>query len=309
MAVFYNTDQLPAFNNAVITIGTFDGVHHGHRQILEEVAQHAIAMKGESIVLTFEPHPRKLLFPEQSLKLLTPLEEKLKLIIATGVEHVVVVPFTKKFSELSAQQYVEDFLVKKFQPKSIIIGYDHHFGHDRTGNIELLRQLQDKYRYEVTEIPAQLIEQATVSSTKIRNALLDGKVEEAAHMLDRIYSLKGTVIEGAKLGRTLGYPTANMRPLDNDQLIPANGIYAVRVQVTGKLYGGMMSIGFNPTVTDKKTVHLEVNIFNFNSTIYGEEIKVQFVAYLRAEEKFNSLDALKEQLHRDKTDSLRILKA
>jgi len=309
MAIFYDIDHLPEFRTPVLTIGTFDGVHHGHKMILAEVAKHAQEVEGESIVITFEPHPRKLLFPEQSLKLITPLEDKLRLISENGIRHIVVVRFTKAFSDLSAREYIENFLVKKFRPESIIIGYDHHFGHDRTGNINLLKEYQQEFNYKVSEIPAQLIDEAAVSSTKIRNALLEGKVDDAAHMLGRHYSLKGLVIQGARLGRTIGYPTANLSPTDADQLIPANGIYAVQVRHQGRLYGGMLSIGFNPTVTDEKRLHIEVNIFDFNATIYGDTIELIFIKWLREEVKFDSLEALKEQLASDKLASLKALEA
>jgi len=304
MAVFYNIEHLPDFNNPVLTIGTFDGVHYGHKTILQEVVTHAHQVDGESIVITFEPHPRKLLFPNQPLRLITPLEEKLKLIEATGIRHIVVAPFTKEFSQLSAREYISQFLVKRFHPQTIIIGYDHHFGHDRTGDINLLKDLQDEFHYKVIEIPPQLIDEATVSSTKIRNALNEGRVHDAAHMLERSYTLNGRVIEGRKIGRTIGYPTANLQPLDFDQLIPANGIYAVRVTYNGQSFGGMLSIGFNPTVTNEKKLHIEVNIFDFDETIYGEVIEISFVKWLRAEEKFASLEELKQQLALDKENAL-----
>jgi riboflavin kinase / FMN adenylyltransferase len=307
MAVFYSTASLPAFHKPVITIGTFDGVHHGHRMILREVVAHATEVGGESIVITFEPHPRKLLFPDQPLKLITPLEEKLRLLTESGIQHVVVVPFTKAFSEFSAQEYVAQFLVAKFRPHSIIIGYDHHFGHDRTGNIALLQQLSQQLDYSVFEIPAQLIDEAAVSSTKIRNALLQGAVEEAAHMLGRNYSLQGKVIEGKKLGRTIGYPTANLQPLDFDQLVPANGIYAVQVLYKDRKFGGMLSIGFNPTVSDEQKRHIEVNIFDFDEMIYREVVELIFLKWLRSEQKFQSMEELTQALAADKAASLAVL--
>ncbi|RYZ52163.1 MAG: bifunctional riboflavin kinase/FAD synthetase [Sphingobacteriales bacterium] len=307
MAIFYDTDQLPEFQKAVLTIGTFDGVHQGHKQILEEVVLHARQVNGTSIVITFEPHPRKLLFPGQSLGLLTPLEQKLDLITAAGIENIIVAPFTLEFSRLSAEQYIEAFVVDKVHPETIIIGYDHHFGHDRAGNIGLLRAFQEKFGYHVLEIPAQLIDQAAVSSTKIRKALNTGKVEHAAVMLGRNYSMKGVVIEGAQLGRTLGYPTANLELIDPDQLIPAIGIYAVRVNWKGGVYNAMMSIGYNPTVSDAQKLNLEIHLFRFHENIYGEELEVFFVARLRNEEKFPSVEALREQLHKDKAAALALL--
>lgn len=307
MAVFYNTDNLPEFKNAVVTIGTFDGVHLGHRVILQEVVKHAKEINGESVLLTFEPHPRKLLFPDQSLKLLTPLDEKIKLIQSEGIENIVVVPFTNAFANLSADEYIQDFLVRLFKPHGIVIGYDHHFGHDRKGNINLLKQEATKYHYSVFEIPAQLIDEAAVSSTKIRNALNEGHVTEAAHMLGYNYTMKGTVQKGAQLGRTINYPTANLLPSSEDQLIPARGVYAIKVNYNGIAYKAMLNIGFRPTVSNELKLHIEAHIFDFNGDIYGKEIELEFIERLRDEQKFASLDELKAQLGKDKEAAQRIL--
>ncbi len=307
MAIFFDINSLPAFKKAAITIGTFDGVHHGHKAILQQLVTHAKETGGESILLTFEPHPRKLLFPEQPLKLLTPLADKIELIQHEGVEHIVVVPFTKDFAALSSEAYIEDFLVKRFHPESIIIGYDHHFGHDRKGNIHMLKANADRLGFKVFEISAQLIEEAAVSSTKIRKALQEGHVEEAAKMLDRNYSIKGKVVKGAQLGRTIGFPTANMAPLSEDQIIPANGVYAVKVWVDGIDHNAMLNIGIRPTVSNDLKLHIEAHLFNFNEDIYGKTINLEFIARLRNEEKFPSLDALKEQLQKDKEQTLTLL--
>ncbi|PQJ08892.1 riboflavin biosynthesis protein RibF [Flavipsychrobacter stenotrophus] len=309
MAVFHNIDNLPSFNNAVLTIGTFDGVHQGHRVILKEVVVHAAKVGGESVLITFDPHPRKLLFPDQPLGIITPLEEKERLLHEAGIAHIIVVPFTQEFAHLSAREYVEEFLVGKFKPHSIVIGYDHHFGHDRKGNIDMLKEYAPVYNYQMIEIPAQLIEAAAVSSTRIRNAIKEGRVEDAAHMLARDYSLKGTVVHGNKLGRTIGYPTANLQLLDNEQIMPAIGVYAIRARYKGVLYGAMMSIGYNPTVTDKKEVRIEANLFDFDMDIYGDELEIIFVKRLRNEQKFDSLEALVEQIHQDKRDTLEVLGA
>lgn len=307
MAVFFNIHELPEFRNAVLTVGTFDGVHKGHRAILQEVVNHARNVNGESVLLTFEPHPRKLLFPDQPLGIITPLHQKLELIIEAGIQHVVVVPFTREFANLSAREYIANFMVGIFHPHSIIIGYDHRFWHDRKGDIRLLEKQEQDYQYELIEIPAQLIDDATVSSTKIRHAITDGRMEEAAHMLGRNYSFRGKVMHGNKLGRTLGYPTANLEPEDKEQIIPARGIYAVQATHNGTRYNGMMSIGYNPTVTDKKELKIEVNLFDFDKEIYGEALEIFFVKKLRDEQKFESLEALKEQLHKDKEESLKLM--
>ena len=307
MAVFTDINNLPSFRNAVLTAGTFDGVHLGHWAILQEVVRHAREVNGESILITFDPHPRKLLFPDQPLGIITPLEQKISLIQERGIDHVVVVPFTREFANLSAAQYIEDFLVHRFHPHSIVIGYDHRFGHDRKGNIQLLQEFATANQYHVTEIPAQLIDAASVSSTRIRKALNDGQVGEATHMLGRAYAVRGLVVHGNKLGRTIGYPTANLQPLDPEQLVPGIGIYAIRAEHKGTRYDGMLSIGYNPTVTDKKEIKIEANLFDFDKDIYGDVLEIQFIRKLRDEQKFPSLEALMQQLHQDKKDTLAVL--
>jgi riboflavin kinase/FMN adenylyltransferase len=307
MGVFFDIKHLPVFKNAVVTVGTFDGVHLGHKTILREVVAHARNVQGESVLVTFDPHPRKLLFPDQPLGIITPLSHKIELVMAEGIEHVVVVPFTKEFSMLTAQEYIARFLIGIFHPHSIIIGYDHHFGHDRKGNLKMLEEYAEEYNYQLIEIPPRLIEEAAISSTKIRKALETGRVDEAAAMLGRNYSIKGTVMHGNKLGRTLGYPTANLEPLDNDQVIPAIGIYAITAMYSGNEYNGMLSIGYNPTVTDKKELRIEANLFDFSADIYDEPLELFFVQRLRDEQKFSSLDDLIQQLHRDKEDTMTVL--
>lgn len=308
MALFFDTGHLPGFKNAVVTIGTFDGVHLGHQKILQTVIDEARAVQGESMVITFDPHPRKLLFPEKELKILTPLQEKLALISSIGIHHIVVVPFTKEFSSLSAQQYIQDFLIGKFHPHTIVIGYDHHFGNDRKGNIRLLEKEQTVYGYKLIEIPEQVVDEASISSTKIRNALLNGNVQESAAMMGRYYRIKGTVIKGNQLGRTIGYPTANLRLLDENQLLPAIGIYCVQVRYGNFLYGGMLSIGHNPTVTQEKSIKIEVHIFEFHKEIYGEEIELVFIDKMRNEEKFSSVEELKMQLKKDEVAAREVLR-
>lgn len=307
MAVYTNIEDLPKFRNAVITIGTFDGVHHGHRTILQKVVNHAREVNGESVLITFEPHPRKILFPDKPLKLITPLDEKLRLLTGAGIENIVVVPFTRDFSNLSANEYISHFLVKYFQPESIVIGHDHHFGHDRSGNIDLLQDLSGRYGYRVYEIPAQLIDDAAVSSTKIRDAINKGNVEDATEMLERYFSITGDVVQGAKLGRTIGYPTANIQPADPDQLIPVKGVYAVLAEVKGETFQAMLNIGNRPTVTSELKQHIEAHIFNFTEDIYNCPLKISFVKRIRNEEKFASIDDLKRQLDKDKETALQIL--
>jgi riboflavin kinase/FMN adenylyltransferase len=275
-------------------------VHNGHKAIINEVVNHANNVGGESVLLTFEPHPRKLLHPDQPLGIITPLHQKLRLINEAGIKHIVIVPFTEVFAHQSPQTYIKEFLIDKFHPHSIVIGYDHRFGHSRAGNIEMLKQYAIPYNYKLKEIHEQLIAQAVVSSTKIRNAIKEGNVEDAALMLGRSYTMKATVIHGNKLGRTIGYPTANLQPNETDQVIPAVGIYAIHAQYHNNSYNGMLSIGYNPTVSDGTELRIEANLFDFDKQIYGSQIEISFEKKLRDEEKFPSLDALKEQLHKDK---------
>ncbi len=305
MGVFSDIHHLPEFRNAVVTIGTFDGVHLGHREILKEVVNYAKLVNGESVLITFDPHPRKLLFPNQPLGLLTPLATKIKLILDAGIEHIVVMPFTKEFAQKTANEYIINFISGLFHPHNIIIGYDHRFGNDRKGDINLLKQFGPSLGYEVKEIPAQLIDDAAISSTKIRNYLILGQISNANKMLGRFYSLAGIVVHGNKLGRTIGYPTANIKPNDSDQLLPALGIYAIKVIHNNITYAGMLNIGYNPTVTDKKELRIEANIFDFNKDIYGQNLEILFIEKTRNEIKFATLNELKEQLHQDKMDAIR----
>ena len=308
MAVFTDLQDVPAFRNAALTIGTFDGVHLGHCSILQEVRRHAAESGGESVLITFEPHPRRVLFPHQPLKLLTPLHQKLSLITAQGIDHVVVAPFSPEFARLSADAYIRDFLVHHFRPHSIVIGYDHRFGHDRSGDIALLRRYETQFHYRTYEIPARLIADAAVSSTKIRNALLAGQVQDAARMLGRPYSLCGRVVRGAQLGRTIGYPTANLQALEPDQLLPATGVYAVQVRHQGLWHPAMLNIGYRPTVDGNSTqLHIEAHLFDFMGDLYDASLELSFVARLRDEQRFDGLDALKAQLYRDEQQARSLL--
>ncbi len=303
--VFHFTDVLPEFRNAVITIGSFDGVHHGHKKILKELSRAAKAINGESVLITFDPHPRKVINPEVSLGLLCTPEEKYKLIIDEGIDHIVVVPFSRDFSMQHAEAYIQDFLIKYFNPRKIVIGYDHKFGHSREGDIHLLKKvLRDVV---VEEIAPQLIDDAAVSSTKIRHALGRGQVREAGDMLERYYTLTGHVVQGRQLGRTIGYPTANLSINNTDVLIPAQGVYAVMVEYDEQAYKGMLNIGTNPTVSSEQQLSCEVHIFDFEENIYGRNLTVYFIEHMRPEEKFNGLDALTAQLKKDEAHARQLL--
>jgi riboflavin kinase / FMN adenylyltransferase len=313
MQVHYDIDQLPAFRNAIITIGTFDGVHMGHRQIIDKLKTEASAQNGESVIITFHPHPRKVVNSAiLGIRLLNTLQERTDLLRAHGIDHLVVVPFTEVFANQPAQDYIADFLVKRFNPHTIIIGYDHRFGRDRLGDYRLLEKMAPVYNYRLKEIPKHILEDISISSTNIREAILHNDMDRANKLLGYDFFFSGVVVHGDKLGRQLGYPTANLKITEDDKIIPANGIYAVYAEPepgedTGtKRYKGMMSIGFRPTVDGKKRV-VEVNIFNFSKEIYDQTLKVTVKKYLREEIKFDGLESLVKQIDQDKLDSLKVL--
>jgi len=308
MNVFFGLDQLPKFHHAVVTIGTFDGVHLGHQVILESLKQRAASIQGETVIITFEPHPRFVISPnQQAISLLNTLDEKIENLWIAGIDNVVIVEFTKAFAALEATDYIKHFLVEKFNPHTIIIGYDHQFGKNRQGNFQLLESMKHTYHFALEEIPMQLIAQNKISSTQIREALQSGDVRKAALYLGKKYSIQGTVIEGRKQGRTLGYPTANLHIEEPFKLIPAQGVYAVYASVGEQLFKGMLNIGTNPTFTDHNQVHIEVHIFNFDQNIYGEKVKLIFVEKMRDEIKFESLAQLIEALDADKQHALNLL--
>jgi riboflavin kinase/FMN adenylyltransferase len=306
MQVHRSFENLPAFKNAVITIGTFDGVHEGHKQIIDALVAEAHAIQGESVIITFNPHPRKVIKPDTPLQLINTLDEKIELLAQTGIDHLVVVPFTKEFSDQSAEQYIEEFLVGKFHPHSIIIGYDHHFGRERKGNFKLLEDRATDYNYKLLEIPKHVLDHIAVSSTKIRKALLESKVETANKLLGYNFFFEGLVVEGDKLGRQLGYPTANLIYTDKEKIHLGHGVYAVYVAIDGVRKKGMLSIGNRPTLVDSDE-RVEVNIFDWSEEIYGTTIQISVKKFLRSQEKYNSLDELIQQLHKDKENSLAAL--
>lgn len=305
MQVHTHTDQLPVFKNAVVTIGTFDGVHTGHQQIITQLKEEAHAINGETVIITFHPHPRKVV-SHKEVFILNTLQEKIELLREKGIDHLVVVPFDEKFAAQSANEYVEHFLFEKFHPHTVIIGYDHKFGHGRSGDYHLLEDFGKQLGFLVKEIPEHVLNNITVSSTKIREALLNSDIETANNYLGYDYFFEGLVVEGNKLGRTLGYPTANLQIETPEKLIPGNGVYAVIALVEQSTYKAMMNIGVRPTVDGKKRM-IEVNLFDFNHDIYGKTLRVYVKKYLRGEVKFNGLEELKNQLGIDKESALRVL--
>lgn len=310
MQVHRNLEELPKFRRAVVTIGTFDGVHLGHQQIIRQMKAEALLTDGETVIITFYPHPRSVIRGRDKgeILLLNSLEEKIDLLAKHGVDHLVVVPFTEAFAAMDARTYVSDFLVNRFHPAVLIIGYDHRFGNNRSGDYKLLEQLGPDFGFRVIEIPEHVLHTVTISSTRIRQALLAGQLEEANENLGYAYQLSGTVVEGNKRGRTIGFPTANLDPEDPKKLIPADGVYAVTLTIRGRkgVYKGMMNIGYRPTV-DGKTRTIEVNIFHFSEMIYGEVLEVTMCKHLRSEQKFASLEALKAQLAADRILAMTVL--
>jgi riboflavin kinase/FMN adenylyltransferase len=306
MQVHRSIDQLPRFKNSVITIGTFDGVHEGHQQIIEALKAEARAVNGEAVIITFDPHPRMIVHPHTHLHLINTLEEKIELLSRTGIDHLVVVPFTKEFSDQSAEAYIEHFLIGKFHPHSIIIGYDHHFGHDRKGNFRLLENNAAHFQYKLLEIPKHVLDSIGVSSTKIRKAIQESQIETANRLLGYDFFFEGKVVPGDKLGRQLGYPTANLEYTSKEKIHLGHGVYAVNVEFDGKINKGMLSIGERPTL-NRPGEKVEVNIFDFDQDIYGKILRVTVRKFLREQVKYDSLDLLIEQLHKDKENSLEVL--
>jgi riboflavin kinase/FMN adenylyltransferase len=298
--IFQDLTAINSIPNPVLTIGTFDGVHVGHQKILQQVKKEAEKIGGESVLFTFFPHPRMVLYPEShGLKLLQTQEEKMAKLARVGIENCIVYPFTFDFSRLSAIEFVRDILVNKLQIKKLVIGYDHQFGKNREGNIIFLKEICEVYGFEVIEIPAQDIDAVNVSSTKIRKAILDGNLAKANEYLGERFELTGTVVHGQAIGKTIGFPTANIQVNSDLKLIPRNGVYAVEVTVKNSHYIGMLNIGNRPTVNDSADRTIEVHILDFSGEIYTEEITVKFIDKLRDEKQFIDLQELQNQIKED----------
>lgn len=308
MQIHYNLDNFKAVN-PVVTIGTFDGVHLGHREVISELKRISALSGGDSVVFTFEPHPRIVIAPqEDSLRLLSTKDEKIKLIEKIGIDHLVIYPFTSEFSKLSYSDFVTNILVGKMNISSLVVGYDHRFGQGRKGDFSSLELLSKTLNFKVEQLSQLLVDSKVVSSTKIRLALEAGDISKANHFLGYRYSLSGKVIEGKQLGRKLGFPTANIETFDHHKLVPGDGVYAVFVETGGKKYKGMLNVGIRPTVNynaDHKSI--EVHIFDFESDIYNSEITLYFVSKIRDEQKFASIVELHEQLVKDRIFALNIL--
>ena len=316
MHIYRHLDQLPQFQRSVITIGTFDGVHTGHARILDQLRREADRIDGETVIITFYPHPRKVVKGgAEGVRLINTLEEKIELLSWQGIDHLVIVPFTEAFSNLTAEEYITDFLLARFHPHTVIIGYDHRFGKGRLGDYHLLERFSASEGFVLQEIPVHLLDEVSVSSTRIREAIQQTDIDTANQLLGYPFFFSGRVIKGNQLGRTLGYPTANLEVENSEKLTPANGIYAVEAQLlpTEGLFSsprlqGMMSIGTRPTI-DGTHRTIEVNLFDFGEDIYGRELRVFVRKYLRPELKFNGLEELKTAIARDKVDTLSALAA
>ncbi|PAC29785.1 bifunctional riboflavin kinase/FAD synthetase [Flectobacillus sp. BAB-3569] len=300
MKVYYGIQEFQKLENAVVTSGTFDGVHLGHQKILKRLAEVAQQTGGESVVITFYPHPRTVVSADnQEVKLLSTLDEKIELLTQNGVQHLLVIPFTREFSELTSEEFIQKVIINTIGTKTLVIGYDHRFGKNREGGFDYLVQNASRYGFGVEEISRQDIDHIAVSSSKIRKAIQDGDMTQAQHFLGRNYDLNGLVVKGKQIGRTIGFPTANIQVREQTKLVPQDGVYAVWVYYNAEKLRGMLNIGNRPTV-DGTYKTIEVNILDFNKEIYGENLRVEFVQKVRAEQKFNGLDALKAQIAQDK---------
>ncbi|MDB4226073.1 bifunctional riboflavin kinase/FAD synthetase [Flavobacteriaceae bacterium] len=301
--------SITAFNSSektIVTIGTFDGIHIGHQKILKDLIKTAKKEGKKSVLLTFFPHPRMVLQKDNKILLLNTIEEKSGLLEKMGLDYLIIHPFSKEFSRLTALDFVRDILVNKLNTSRLIIGYDHHFGKNREGNIHQLKEYSLLYDFKVEEIPAQDIDDVSVSSTKIRTALKDGNLKTANNYLGYHYMLNGTVVSGKKLGGTIGFPTANLEIKEPYKLIPKTGVYIIKTHINTVLYTGIMNIGFNPTVLGKHQT-IEAHLFDFNEDLYGKEIMIEFIYFLREEHKFKSIEELVVQLNIDKENAISYL--
>lgn len=303
MKIFHSINDFKLSQKTILTLGTFDGVHKGHKKILERLTQHTENGKYESLVLTFFPHPRMVLYGKSEVKLLNTIDEKIDLLEKAGIQNLVIHPFDEKFSKLTAEDFVKTILVDQFKIQKIIIGHDHRFGSNRSADIHDLMAFGKQYNFEVEQISVQEIDAVSISSTKIRNALTEGNMALANDYLGYDYFLTGSIAKGKQLGRTIGFRTANLKIEENYKLIPRNGAYVVKSNINGKMVYGMMNIGYKPTVAgDNLTI--ETHYFDFEEDLYDQKIAVSILKYLRPEQKFDSVDLLKEQLQKDKQIAL-----
>lgn len=310
MAELIYLNEVERVPNTVLTVGTFDGVHAGHRALMNTVLKKAKERKARSVIVTFDPHPREIINPgDAGIKLLTTLQERREVLEELGIDTLLVIPFDRDFSLLTAEEFIRDIIYNKVGVSEFVIGYDHHFGRDREGTIETVERLGKKLGFDAYVVSKQEVGDQTVSSTAIRNAISEeGDMQKAARMLRRRYRLSGTVVHGDKRGKEIGFPTANIHLLDERKVVPKRGVYAVKAAVEGKQWGGMMNIGVRPTF-DGQEQTLEVHLFDFDENIYGKTIEIQFVERIRDERQFDGVEQLIEQLNQDKSSAQKILAA
>lgn len=307
MNTFYNIEDFKKVPNAVVTIGTFDGVHRGHQEILRNMVNRAKEIGGESVVVTFYPHPRQVLSHDSGIRFISTQEEKITHLEALGIDNLIIIKFTKEFAAIPSEDFIKNYLVKNIHPAVLIIGYDHHFGKGRTGDFEMLYELGCQYHFKVEKIQEQDVDNVAVSSTKIRHYLENGDIKHANMLLGYEYSYIGKVVHGQQVGHKMGYPTANIEVAEEFQLIEKQGVYATFAEIGGRSYPAMTYIGRRPTMEDNRPQSIETHIISFDGTLYDKEIKIRFVDFVRDDKKFDNFEALKRQIGIDEQQIINIL--
>tara|TARA_B110000305_G_scaffold86304_1_gene97211 strand:- start:5292 stop:6224 length:933 start_codon:yes stop_codon:yes gene_type:complete len=309
MKVHYGFESFKNIKNPIVTVGTFDGVHYGHQKIIQRLQKIAKKNNGESVLLTFDPHPRKVLLNDQGLKLIHTVKEKINILEKLGLDHLVIYPFTKEFSKFSAKTYIDELLVKKLGTHTLVIGYDHHFGNDREGNIDLLKKHEKSNPFYLEEIKAHEIEEIKISSTKVRRAIENGNIHLVDDYCGHFYEFSGEVVHGNGIGKTIGTPTANIQLNSNEKIIPLDGVYAVICQIKDANFKGIMNIGYKPTVNKGEKRTIEIHLFDFNKDVYELELRAKVIERIRDEVKFSSLESLKSQILKDNENAKKILES
>tara|TARA_B110000483_G_scaffold96642_2_gene118744 strand:- start:1306 stop:2238 length:933 start_codon:yes stop_codon:yes gene_type:complete len=309
MKVHYGFESFKNIKNPIVTVGTFDGVHYGHQKIIQRLQKIAKKNNGESVLLTFDPHPRKVLLNDQGLKLIHTVKEKINILEKLGLDHLVIYPFTKEFSKFSAKTYIDELLVKKLGTHTLVIGYDHHFGNDREGNIDLLKKHEKSNPFYLEEIKAHEIEEIKISSTKVRRAIENGNIHLVDNYCGHFYEFSGEVVHGNGIGKTIGTPTANIQLNSNEKIIPLDGVYAVICQIKDANFKGIMNIGYKPTLNKGEKRTIEIHLFDFNKDVYELELRAKVIERIRDEVKFSSLESLKSQILKDNENAKKILES
>jgi riboflavin kinase/FMN adenylyltransferase len=309
MQVHYGFESYKNIKNPIVTVGTFDGVHFGHQKIIHRLQKIAKKNNGETVLLTFDPHPRKVLLNDQGLKLIHTINEKINILESLGLDHLVIYPFTIEFSKFTAKRYVDELLVKKLDTHTLVIGYDHHFGNDREGNIDLLKKHKNSNPFYLEEIKAHEIEEIKISSTKVRNAIENGNIHLVNDYCGHFYEFHGEVVHGNGIGKTIGTPTANIKINNVEKIIPLDGVYAVVCQIKNANYKGIMNIGYKPTVDEGQKRTIEIHLFDYQKDIYGQHLRTKVIGRIRDEVKFNSLQDLKSQILKDNVKAKKILRS